>query len=126
MQTINNQTPDIIKFHNQELFHVNNFERYIFVTSIHNLIIKNNKNIIKNGLNRGDVLELHSDKRPKQYKVLAFIEPLPFLDSPILVSLQYKNNFLQVDISDIKNLDAFKFSSFYKSLRKIDTQSRNC
>jgi len=99
-KTLNKQSP--------KLFHVNNFKKYVSVTSIHNLII-NHKNIIKNGLSRGDFVELRSDKRPKKYKVLGFSEPLPFIDALIRVSLQYKNNFYEVDISDIKDyiLNAF-------------------
>lgn len=60
-----------------KLFHTNNFKKYISVTSVHNITI-NHKNIIKKILNRGDTVELYSDKRPKQYKVLGFSEPLPF------------------------------------------------
>ena len=51
MQTTQNKTLGSSDFQNQKLFHVNNFKKYVVVTSvIHNLTI-NNKNIIKKTLN---------------------------------------------------------------------------
>lgn len=114
---IQNKLIDSNSPQNQNSFHINNFRKYVVVTSsTYNLTI-NHKNIIKNGLNRGDFVELYSDKSSKQYKVLGFLEPLPLIDCPIRVSLKYKNNVLEVDMSDIKkNLNAFSRMS-NKSLK---------